>query len=121
MIRASSTGNISYQYFSDLKPENILLDSKGHVAITDFGLSKMGLEEGDKSYTFCGTPEYVAPEILYCNSLQLNPSEKKKGTINQLTITALACSSMRCSPEHHPSTRRIKGKCSKTDLKSRWR
>lgn len=53
--------------FSDLKPENILLDSKGHIALTDFGLSKHGMEDGEKSYTLCGTPEYVAPEILYRN------------------------------------------------------
>lgn len=50
----------------DLKPENILIDKSGHIALTDFGLSKSGMHDGDKSYTFCGTPEYVAPEILCC-------------------------------------------------------
>ncbi len=55
---------------SDLKPENILLDSKGHIALTDFGLSKIGMEDGEKSYTLCGTPEYVAPEILYCKGVE---------------------------------------------------
>lgn len=44
----------------DLKPENILLDADGHIKITDFGLSKTA----KLSYSFCGTPEYLAPEIL---------------------------------------------------------
>ena len=49
--------------YRDLKPENILLDDLGHVCLTDFGLSK-DLEYSDKSHTFCGTPEYLAPEIV---------------------------------------------------------
>jgi serine/threonine protein kinase len=53
--------------YRDLKPENILLDCDGHIRLTDFGLSKDGLEsESSKAYTFCGTPEYLAPEILRC-------------------------------------------------------
>jgi len=49
--------------YRDLKPENILLDQSGHVCLTDFGLSK-DVEPGDKANTFCGTPEYLAPEIV---------------------------------------------------------
>jgi serine/threonine protein kinase len=51
----------------DLKPENILLENTGHLKITDFGLSKQGLKkkgEGSKTFSFCGTPEYLAPEII---------------------------------------------------------
>jgi len=49
--------------YRDLKPENILLDDIGHVCLTDFGLSK-DVDKDDKAHTFCGTPEYLAPEIV---------------------------------------------------------
>lgn len=53
--------NIVYR---DLKPENILLDATGHVALCDFGLSKPDLGAGQLTNTFCGTTEYLAPEVL---------------------------------------------------------
>jgi protein-serine/threonine kinase len=50
--------------YRDLKPENILLDANGHVALCDFGLSKANLTQNDTTNTFCGTTEYLAPEVL---------------------------------------------------------
>ncbi|KAJ7375674.1 Ribosomal protein S6 kinase beta-2, partial [Desmophyllum pertusum] len=50
--------------YRDLKPENILLDTQGHVVLTDFGLCKEAVFENNLTHTFCGTIEYMAPEIL---------------------------------------------------------
>lgn len=49
--------------YRDLKPENILLDQRGYVKLADFGLSKY-LSDGNFADTFCGTPEYMAPEMI---------------------------------------------------------
>lgn len=50
--------------YRDLKPENILIDSEGHIKLTDFGLAKENIDFKAFAKSFCGSPAYLAPEML---------------------------------------------------------
>lgn len=68
--------------YRDLKPENVLLESTGHIRLTDFGLSKAGLQATKgKTTTFCGTPEYLAPEVIKGTSYSYEIDWWSLGTI----------------------------------------
>jgi len=66
--------------YRDLKPENIVLDLNGHIRLMDFGLSKLGMAKGSLTDSFCGSPEYCAPELLIGNGYDYSVDFYTMGT-----------------------------------------
>ncbi|KAG1658436.1 hypothetical protein FOA52_009857 [Chlamydomonas sp. UWO 241] len=75
--------NIVYR---DLKPENVFIDGNGHVKLGDFGFAKV-LENGSRTYTFCGTPGYVAPENVLAHGYNFSVDWWGLGVVMYVLLT----------------------------------
>jgi serine/threonine protein kinase len=112
----------------DLKPENILLDATGHIVLCDFGLSKPDLPSDGLTNTFCGTTEYLAPEILlddhgysklvdfWCVSPLRLPVELRA---DDNWIGRWVCCCLRCAVDGVRSMQRIRSRCTNSCEKPR--
>eukprot|EP00347_Sterkiella_histriomuscorum_P015539 403356649 len=85
-------------FYRDLKPENILLDQDGHVKLADFGISRINFNEKDRSASFCGSPEYMSPEML-------KPSRIHSRAVDFYALGALLFEMLTGLPPHFSENR----------------
>jgi serine/threonine protein kinase len=89
--------------FRDLKPENVLLDGDGHLHLTDFGLSKTIEAADSRMHTFCGTPYYLAPELITHGASSKGKVRSRRGAAG----LGWAAWSMAHSMPRHPPHRAV--------------